>query len=210
MKKFFLLIAIFLMPAQILRSQNMRADTVEMKYLGEVVISAPRMSLSLKETPFSVSLVDPEILSSLPRAVAVDEPLKLVPGVKVDNQANGERVHMSIRGQGILTETGIRSIKILLDELPINDPTGFAPDFFDVDFDAVDRIEVLRGPAASLYGGGAAGGIINIITQNSPRTPLFGEVSTSGGSNGFWKGFGQFGGNVKERQLPSLLFQNRR
>ncbi len=56
-----------------------------------------------------------------------------MPGVKVDNQADGERVHLSIRGQGILTETGIRRIKVVLDGLPLNDPTGFAPDLFDVD-----------------------------------------------------------------------------
>ncbi|HUI31341.1 MAG TPA: TonB-dependent receptor [Candidatus Acidoferrales bacterium] len=198
MKAIVLSTIIFLIPIQILKSQVLKTDTTKYEYLHEVVVSAPRIDLPLKATPFSVSLVDSEELGVLPRAVAIDEALKLVPGVKVDNQANGERVHLSIRGQGILTETGIRSIKFLLDGLPINDPTGFAPDLFDVDFDNVARIEVLRGPAASFYGGGAAGGIINIGTQNAPNSPLFGEVSTTGGSNNFWKGFGRFGGDVNE------------
>jgi iron complex outermembrane receptor protein len=156
------------------------------------------MSVPLKEVPFSTSVIDWSEIQELPRSISIDEPLKLVPGVKVDNQANGSRVHLSIRGQGILTERGIRGIKVLYDGIPINDPTGFAPDFYDIDFNAVDRIEILRGPAASLYGGSASGGILNIITQNSPATPLFGEASTSFGSNNFWKGFGEFGGDVND------------
>jgi len=105
---------------------------------------------------------------------------------------------MSIRGQGILTETGIRSIKVLLDGLPVNDPSGFAPDLFDVDYPSLERIEVLRGPATSYYGGGGAGGILNIITQSAPPSPLSGDVVTTAGSNNFWKGFGQFGGDVND------------
>ncbi len=164
----------------------------------EVITTGSRMTIPLKQSPAATSIIGRETLKAMPRGIAIDEALFLVPGVKVDNQSNGERVHLSMRGQGILTESGIRSIKILLDELPVNDPSGFAPDLFDVDFNAVDRIEVLRGPATSLYGGGAAGGIINIMTQNSRATPLFGEVSTVAGVNGFWKAFGQFGGDVND------------
>jgi iron complex outermembrane receptor protein len=212
MKKIIALLALSVLTAQVLRSQWVNSDTLTYKY-KEIVISASRMNMPLKTTPFSTSVVDSQVLNTLPRSLAIDEPLKLVPGVKVDNQANGERVHMSIRGQGILTETGIRSIKVLLDGLPINDPTGFAPDFFDVDLNTVSRIDVLRGPAASLYGGGAAGGIISIMTQNAPNTPLFGEVSSTEGFNGaktsnmaanyggdlsYWKNYGIFGGNVND------------
>ena len=195
MKNILLLLAASVLSLQIMFGQESVSDTMLYRYPGEIVISASRIALPLKATPYSATIVDSTNLKALPRATAIDEAMRLVPGVKVDNQANGERVHMSIRGQGILTETGIRSIKILLDELPVNDPTGFAPDFFDVDLNAVDRIEVLRGPSASLYGGGAAGGILNIVTQNSPPHPLFGEASLNYGSNNFWKGFGQFGGN---------------
>jgi iron complex outermembrane receptor protein len=179
----------------VVNAQDAGNDTLEYKY-PEVVVTAPRMILPLREIPFSASIVGSEVIQSLPRSIAMDEPMKLVPGVKVDNQANGARVHLSIRGQGILTERGIRGIKVLLDGIPINDPTGFAPDLFDVDYSAVDRIEVLRGPAASIYGGGASGGIINIVTQNAPNVPLFGEASGTAGSNGFWKAFGQFGGSA--------------
>jgi len=49
----------------------------------------------------------------------------------------------TIRGQGILVEKGLRGIKVLLDGIPLNDPTGLAPDLFDVDWTAVQSVEVL-------------------------------------------------------------------
>lgn len=177
-------------------AQSWQGDTLEYVFPTEVVISAPRMNIPLREVPFSASVVDSLTMSSMPRSIAVDEPLKLVPGVKVDNQANGARIHLSIRGQGILTERGIRGIRVLFDGIPVNDPTGFAPDFYDVDFSTVDRIEVLRGAAASLYGGSSSAGIVNIVSRNSPAVPLYGSAGFTAGSNAFWKGFGEFGGNV--------------
>lgn len=185
-------------PALSQEADSLSRPIKEYVYPTEVVISAPRISMPVKEAPFATSVVGRDIIKELPKSIAADEPLKLVPGVKVDNQADAERVHLSIRGQGILSERGIRGIKILLDGIPLNDPTGFAPDFFDVDFAAVERIEVLRGPAASLYGGSASGGIINILTANAPGKPLYGAGQASYGSHNFWKGFGEFGGSVND------------
>lgn len=177
-------------------SVQAQTDTLLLNLTTEAEVSAPRMNLSLKEIPFSTNIVGQEILSVMPRGISIDEPLKLVPGVKIDNQANGNRIHLSIRGQGILTERGIRGIKILLDEIPVNDPTGFAPDLFDINFSNVDRIEILRGPAASLYGGSASAGIINIKSKLPMGNPLYAEASAIYGSNSFFKGSGAFGGHM--------------
>ena len=159
-----------------------------------VVVSAPRMDIPLKENPAATTVVQGEELATLPKTIGAEEALRLVPGVKIDNQADGERVHMSIRGQGILTETGIRGIMVLLDGLPLNDPSGVAPDLFDVDWATVKRVEIFRGPASALYGGGASGGIINIETRDGGPGPAGGEVSASAGSNGFWKTLAEVGG----------------
>jgi iron complex outermembrane recepter protein len=162
----------------------------------EVIVSAPRMEVPLAENPAATTVVGKQTLETMPRTVAADEALKLVPGVKVDNQADGERVHLSIRGQGILTERGIRGVKVLLDGIPLNDPTGFVPDLFDVDWATVNRIEVLRGPASALYGGGGSGGIINISTDDGATLPPTGELGLTIGSYGFWKALGQVGGST--------------
>jgi iron complex outermembrane receptor protein len=162
----------------------------------DMTISAPRQEVTLSETPAAASVIGPEILSTIPRGVAADEALKTVPGVKVDNQANGERVHLSIRGIGILTERGIRGIQVMLDGIPLNDPSGFAPDLFDVDWTTVETIEVIRGPMGFLYGGGSSGGVLNITTRDGSDLPVTGSAWASVGSYGFWKAMAETGGTA--------------
>jgi iron complex outermembrane receptor protein len=159
-----------------------------------VTVSAPRMDIPLKDTPAATTVVSALTLKSLPRAVGAEEALQMVPGLKVDNQADGERVHMSIRGQGLLTERGIRGITVLLDGIPLNDPSGFVPDLFDVDWSSVGRIEVFRGVASALYGGASAGGIINISTKDGGTSKASANVGLTGGSYSFWKGSTAIGG----------------
>jgi iron complex outermembrane receptor protein len=160
----------------------------------EVVVTAPRLDIPLKDVPAATSVVPEVTLQTLPRGIAADEAFKLVPGMKVDNQTNGERVHLSIRGQGLLTERGIRGIKVLLDGLPLNDPTGFVPDLFDIDWSTVGRVEVLRGPSSALYGGGAAGGVINVTTTSGSPGVAGGDGDVNVGSFGFYKALAEAGG----------------
>jgi len=172
-----------------------KLDTLFIARLDAMVVSAARLDVSLRENPAAIAVVGPKVLEAMPRGIAADEAVKLVPGVKVDNQANGKRVHMSMRGQGILSERGIRGIKILLDGLPLNDPTGFAADLYDVDWPTVSRMEVQRGPGASLYGGGSSAGVVSVTTSDGPAVPAAGVASGSFGSNGFWRATGQVGGS---------------
>ncbi len=175
------------------QSQLIKETSDSLIYINpfEIVVTAPRLSLPVKETPLAVTVVGADVLRAMPRSIAVDEPLKLVPGVKVDNQADGERVHTSIRGQGILSEHGLRGIKAILDGLPLNDPTGFTPDLYDVDWATIEKIEVLRGLASSLHGCSAAAGVLNILTKNGRNGPLNGDISTMYGTRNFWKLLGQ-------------------
>lgn len=173
----------------------------------EVFVTAPRLDVPLKDNPAATTVIGQTVLRSIPKGIGAEEALQAVPGLKVDNQADGERVHMSIRGQGLLTERGIRGITVLLDGLPLNDPTGFAPDLFDIDWSAVDRIEVLRGVASALYGGGSAGGVINIVTRDGGTKPAQGQASLTLGQYNFWKPFAEAGGtngNINYRVSASL------
>jgi len=178
-----------------LKPQSLQPDTLLMKkQLGEVEIISPRTSTSLKLTPFATSLVSKSVLGTMPRSVGAEEALRLVPGVRIENQANGSRLHLSIRGQGILSERGLRGIKVLIDGIPVNDPSGFAADLYDIDWLLADRIEVLRGATGTLYGGSSSAGVLNIITKSGGDKPVNGELSTSFGSNAFYKINGMVGG----------------
>ncbi|MBP7215136.1 MAG: TonB-dependent receptor [Candidatus Kapabacteria bacterium] len=195
MKKNIICLAIVLLYSNIIFGQTEMPDTTKIFRLNNVIVTASRMPVALKNIPASVSMVTPEMLSIMPKTIAVDEALRLIPGVRIDNQHGGERVHLSIRGQGILTERGLRGIGVFIDGIPVNDPSGFAPDLYDVDWATVSKIEVLRGPSAGLYGGSSSGGVLNIYTQNGGSKPFGGEISQSIGSNGFWKSLVQVDGS---------------
>ena len=179
-------------------AQNEKPDSTKTINLGGVTITGNRLPVLLRNNAGSVSLVTSRTLTNMPKSIGIEEALKLVPGVRIDNQHDGERVHVSIRGQGILTERGLRGIGVIIDGIPVNDPSGFAPDLYDVDWVTVKKIEVLRGPAAGLYGGGGAAGIINITTNNGGPRPIGGEISQSVGSNGFTKSLIQLDGSKND------------
>jgi iron complex outermembrane receptor protein len=162
----------------------------------EITVTAARVEIPLKKNPAATTVVETPLLRTAPRTIAIDEVLKTVPGVKVDNQADGERVHLSIRGEGILTERGTRGIKTLVDGIPLNDPSGYVPDFYDIDWAAVRRVEVLRGPAAAFYGSGSSGGIINVLTRAGGPDPVSGSAALVRGAFGLKKGFAEMGGTT--------------
>ncbi len=172
------------------------AQPVPLRFDDQVTVTAVREPLPLREIPSATSVVDAVDLAAMPRGIAAEEALRLVPGVKTDNQADGERVHLSIRGQGLLTERGVRGIAVVLDGLPVNDPSGFAPDLFDVDWDAVDRVEVVRGVSSSLYGCSSAGGVIQVVTRDAASGPTQGRATLTGGSHAFGKAYGDASGTA--------------
>jgi len=194
MKKFFLVFATLLCLFNYLDIYAENNDNLSYN-LQDVIVTANRLPILLKNNPGSVSLITLETLSKMPKSIGIEEALRLTPGVRIDNQHDGERVHLSIRGQGILTERGLRGIGVLLDGIQINDPSGFAPDLYDVDWGTVENIQVLRGPSAGLYGSGSAAGIIAINTSNGYSKPIGGELSQIIGSNGFYKSLVQLGGS---------------
>jgi iron complex outermembrane recepter protein len=177
-------------------SKNIQTDTLIFKK-SDIIVTSTRIGIPFINVPSSASLIGHEVLDFMSRGIAVDEALRLTPGVRIDNQANGERVHMSIRGQGILSERGLRGIKVIIDDIPVNDPSGFAADLYDIDWGIVDKIEILRGPQASYYGSSGAAGVLNIFTKNGESGGIGGfskEFSFTGGSNGFIKVLGSLGG----------------
>ncbi len=194
MKKIVIILTQIICASSVIYGQYGIADSLKTIKLEDVTVTANRLPILLKNNPGSISIVTPAALSLMPKAISVDEALRLIPGVRIDNQHDGERVHVSIRGQGILTERGLRGIGVILDGIPVNDPSGFAPDLYDVDWATVNKIEVLRGPAASLYGGGGAAGVINISTNDGGLKPLEGEVNQTIGTNGFSKEMVQLDG----------------
>lgn len=102
----------------------------------------------------------------------VEEALRTVPGVQFLNYGqNGMNGNLS----GIRLN-GSKDIVILVDGVRVTDfqdvgSSGYIYSFLLNNMDNIERIEVLRGAAGTVYGSGAKGGVINIITRKSTRHP---------------------------------------
>lgn len=138
--------------------------------LDATVVTATRAPTSLRDVPAAVSVVDQRAIQDARPTVSLAEPLNRVPGTFVQdagNQAQGPRIQ--IRGFGTRAAFGIREIRVILDGLPETLPDG-QTELSDIDLESIERIEVLRGPASSLYGN-ASGGVIQLFTEDPPDTP---------------------------------------
>ncbi|MDX1605749.1 MAG: TonB-dependent receptor plug domain-containing protein, partial [Candidatus Competibacterales bacterium] len=157
-------------------------DTVQ---LEEITVSASRLETPLAQVPGAVSVVGQQDIQQGRQAIGLDESLVSVPGLFMQNRYNfAQDLRLSIRGFGARSAFGIRGVKILVDGIPATTPDGQAS-VDAVDLDAVARMEVLRGPASSLYGN-ASGGVVNILTQEGPPEP-FVEIEANAGADDFGK-----------------------
>jgi outer membrane receptor protein involved in Fe transport len=110
MQKVISFIPLLICTCAILMGQKGIQDSTVIIKLEEVIVTANRLPISLKNNPGAISVINPEMLSIMTKSIGAEEALRFTPGVRIDNQHDGERVHVSIRGQGILTERGLRGI----------------------------------------------------------------------------------------------------
>lgn len=117
----------------------------------------------------SVTVIDRAEIELAPVSNLADL-LAMVTGVEVRRRgAGGVQADVGIRG------TAYEQTLILLDGIPMSDPqTGHHDMNLPIPLAMIERIEVVRGPGAVLYGGHATGGLINIVT----RTPEAREIGT--------------------------------
>jgi vitamin B12 transporter len=147
----------------------------------ETIVTATRVATEAERVPAAVTVIDRQTIEARGYATLA-EALTAVPGLRVVQQGGpGQLTRLFLRG------TNSNHALVLLDGVPINDPSS--PDGgFDAGQDLladIERIEVLRGPFATLYGSGALGGAINLVTRRAPPGRVaapFGEVA--GGTQG--------------------------
>lgn len=156
------------------------AATTNTIQLSPIVVTASRAPSTT--APASFSLIDWSSLRLSNPAITIEEPLRRVPGVFVQNSFNfAQDQRIAIRGFGTRAAFGVREIKLLVDGIPESSPDG-QTQLDNLDLGSVRHFEVLRGPAAALYGN-ASGGVINILTDDHPGTPFI-ETRMTGGSHG--------------------------
>ena len=160
------------MTAQGTPSDSARADSLRRARattLAPVRVTALGGSMAPNRVPYAVAVQGSAPAARLTAPLAVDEPLRGIPGVAVDNRYNialGERI--TIRGFGARTQFGVRGIHVDVDGVPATMPDGQTT-LSHVDAGTITTSEALRGPASSLYGNSAGGAVL--LTTWAQRSP---------------------------------------
>lgn len=141
----------------------------------EVVVTATRVPTDIENIPAGVTVITRQEIEERDYNTLA-EALSAVPGIRVAQTGGpGGQGSVFVRG------TNSNQVLVLRDGMPINDPSDPGAAFnFGVDTLAdVERIEIIRGPMAALYGSGAIGGVINLITiqGHRPGVHLYGDLA---------------------------------
>lgn len=155
---------------------------------AEIVVTSLKREVRLQDAPASITSISDDTL----RAANLDSANDLaraVPSLTITDAGPGQR-RITLRG---IRSAGDAQVGIYYDETPVagppgttSDPGGSQSDFklFDL-----ERVEALRGPQGTLYGAGAVGGTIRLVTRK-PDFEFggridFGAITTEGGGEGY-------------------------
>ncbi|MGK7311627.1 MAG: TonB-dependent receptor family protein [Candidatus Longimicrobiales bacterium M2_2A_002] len=185
----------FGLPSALRAQAGERADTIPRPADTTAIPIAPirvtvlRTPLLLSETPYAVTV---ERVETAGPGLTLAGALGSVPGLQVDNRYNfsqGDRI--SVRGFGARAQFGVRGVKVLVDGIPATLPDGQTT-LSHLDPRWIERAEVVRGPASSLWGN-AAGGVIQLETAAPPRVGTEASASVLAGSHGLVRYGGEAG-----------------
>ena len=138
-------------------------DTINRINLDEIIVKSAKIISNKKTTPLSISsknLSDDQVFA---QQLSLQEYLNNIPGVFTTSANNfSQDLRLSIRGFGARSSFGIRGIKIIVDGIPQTSPDG-QTQLDNLPIGIMESLEVIRGPAANLYGN-SSGGVITINT----------------------------------------------
>lgn len=156
--------------------------------LGRSVVSAIGFEQDIKDAPASMSVVSGEELRNRP-VRDIGDAIRDIPGVNVDYQSSSYGGYLiSLRGMPAdYTLMLLDGARQGVDGTTFPNDT-YSQQFFMPPIAAIDRIEVIRGPASTIYGTDAIGGVVNIITKKA-----FNQWDTNLTLNGTWQEEPQFG-----------------
>lgn len=110
--------------------------------------------------------------------------MNTLPGIRFEERSPGS-YRVSIRGNLLRAPYGVRNVKVYWNDIPYTDPTGGTP-LNLLDLNNIGRVEVIKGPAGSVYGAGV-GGVLNIQSETTRIRPLTTDISYTAGSYGYYK-----------------------
>lgn len=168
--------------------------------LPDIVVTATRTAQSADATLASVSVITRQDIERL-QAQSLPDVLRGVAGLTLSNNGGaGKATSVFLRG------TNADHVLVLVDGVKIGSATLGTASFQDIPVQQIERIEIVRGPRASLYGSEAIGGVIQIFTRKGGGvlTPSF---SATAGSYGTVNGALGLSGGGKQGWFNAKLNQ---
>ncbi|KFF10590.1 TonB-dependent receptor [Chryseobacterium soli] len=180
--------AVFLGTILTIQAQEKTTDIESIEFQGKFI------STPYKSANQNITVITKEDIVNSP-ANSIDEILQQVPGMDIRRRgANGVQSDIGFRG------SSFEQVLLLLNGIRMNDSqTGHNSLNIPVDLDDVEKIEIIKGPAARRFGQNAYAGVINIITKINPGKHV--KISADGGD---YETYG-FGFNA---QLGNEKFSN--
>lgn len=135
--------------------------------IEEVVVTGTLKAVSRLETPVPVEIYTATFLKKNPTS-NIFEALQNVNGVR-------PQLNCNICNTGDIHINGLEGpyTMVTIDGMPIVSSLSTVYGLSGIPNSLIDRIEIVKGPASSLYGSEAVGGLINIITKNATQAPIF-------------------------------------
>lgn len=133
--------------------------------LPTITLQAYRTSNRLNEIPASVALISSATLRENDRSSLLPA-LNTIPGVIMESRGYGGSHRLSIRGSSLRSPFAVRNIKLYLDGIPLTSADGQTP-LELVDAADLQSIEIIKGPAGSMYGNGNGGVMLLKSTEVS-------------------------------------------
>ena len=134
------------------------------------VVTPGRAPRALADVPAAVEVLIPEQLDAASGSTLDEKLAALVPGLDTGRAAgdlNDRTPALTMRGFGMGTQGGRGQGRtlVLLDGAPLNNAANGGVNWNDLAVEEIDRVEILKGPASSLYGSNSMAGVVNIITR---------------------------------------------
>lgn len=155
-------------------------------FADSVVVTATRGAERLPSAASSTVLTSAELSNMA--AGALDDALRSTPGFTLFRRSSSRVANPTTQGVTLRGVSGSGSSRtlVLADGVPLNDPFGSWVYWNRIPLAAVDRVEVVRGATGDLYGAGALGGVVQLLTVQPNRTRA--RATFDGGSHDTFRG----------------------
>lgn len=157
-------LAFLFLTSPLAHSQSSPQGTQNEPALDSVVVTATRIPTRVNELISDFTVIDREQLDK--GGATLREALRSVPGMEITQTGSqGNALSVFIRG------TNSDHVLVLIDGVRMGSATLGTTAFENIPLEQIERIEILRGPASSLYGSSALGGVIQIFTRSGRGNP---------------------------------------